>query len=329
MTQVDPDSNSRAWRIRSPVAQNSPGNRTSHENSRSELWRSSLGTGQVVNNARPPATAQEVSLRKPTKTLTFDSVQIAYMTSGTGRLTAPRQESAVGIGDIIALPPGLPRRAIPFSGMRFVSLHLHPRYVEEQMEWLAPRNPITRLLSSVLSDATQFQVLRFSPTSARMLASPLKALVQNGSPNYASWFSIMANVAILFDYTARLEARTHTGMHRRQTHLYAREEVVQAIEIMNDNLRHPWRIGDLAAMVRLSPSQLTRLFRRYVNCSPLAFLNQLRADQMAENLLADDMNVTEAAKQVGWNNLPTASRTFKQRHGMSPAQYRALGRTRS
>ncbi|WP_449278961.1 helix-turn-helix domain-containing protein [Leucobacter sp. GX24907] len=244
------------------------------------------------------------------------------MVSGAGRVTAPRQDSTVRLGDIVAIPPGLPRRVFPLRGMRFVSLHLHPRFVAEQVEWFTPSHPMTRLLKSTLSEVTEFHILRLSPSAVQTFASTLPSLTCIESQNY-SWFFTMAHVAILFDYAGRLESTPRTGLHQKQTNLYPREEISRAISIMQNDLQHHWRISDLAAKVLLSPSQLTRLFRRHVNCSPLKFLNQLRADHMAKTLVAYDASVTEAAKQVGWSDLPTASRLFKQRHGMSPTRYRA------
>lgn len=168
-------------------------------------------------------TAKEIHLRQPTEVAKFDSIQVAFMVSGAGRVTAPRQDSTVRLGDIVAIPPGLPRRVFPLRGMRFVSLHLHPRFVAEQVEWFTPSHPMTRLLKSTLSEVTEFHILRLSPSAVQTFASTLQSLTCPESQNY-SWFFTMAHVAILFDYAGRLESTPARDCFRsRQTYTLVRK----------------------------------------------------------------------------------------------------------
>lgn len=94
-----------------------------------------------------------------------------------------------------------------------------------------------------------------------------------------------------------------------------------ATALLRAELGRQWRIEELAREVAVSPTHLTRLFHAQIGISPAAFLRQLRADRMAELLATTSVTVGEAGAAVGWHDLAMASRSFKQRYGVSPSTY--------
>ncbi|GJF06111.1 GlxA family transcriptional regulator [Pseudonocardia sp. D17] len=84
----------------------------------------------------------------------------------------------------------------------------------------------------------------------------------------------------------------------------------------------------LAARVGVSPRQLTRMFATELQSTPARFVEQVRLDH-ARALLADGHGVAQVATRSGFGSAETMRRTFVNRLGLSPSQYRArFGTTR-
>ncbi|MBS9538352.1 helix-turn-helix transcriptional regulator [Micrococcus luteus] len=90
---------------------------------------------------------------------------------------------------------------------------------------------------------------------------------------------------------------------------------------------HPerqWCLRDLAAHVHLSASQLSRLFVREMGVSPMQYLVRVRARRLAQLLVATDLPVGVAMRQVGWGSRGHAARQFQAVTGFSPSAYRKV-----
>lgn len=98
--------------------------------------------------------------------------------------------------------------------------------------------------------------------------------------------------------------------------------VVTAVGVRRTRLAEPWSLDALAEEAHLSRSQLVRAFDATVGMSPMAYLRQMRVEQMARLLTSTDLSVGEAARSVGWKNQFHASQCFHAAHGVSPTEYR-------
>lgn len=85
---------------------------------------------------------------------------------------------------------------------------------------------------------------------------------------------------------------------------------------------HPWRTAELAAACGVSASHLQHQFTRQLRISPLRWLNDYRAEQMAVQLVAGNRSVAEIGRAVGWPDPNYAARRFRSTYGMSPTAYR-------
>jgi transcriptional regulator GlxA family with amidase domain len=101
-----------------------------------------------------------------------------------------------------------------------------------------------------------------------------------------------------------------------------RGHVVGAVRLLRSGLAEPWTLNSLAEAVNLSRSQLVRAFDATVGTSPMAYLRQMRAEQLARLLVSTDLSIAEAARSVGWRNQFHASQCFHAHYGVSPTEYR-------
>lgn len=81
-------------------------------------------------------------------------------------------------------------------------------------------------------------------------------------------------------------------------------------------------LGELAALVELSPFRLIRGFRRATGMSPYAYLVNVRIDR-AKTLLAAGLPVAQIALETGFAHQSHFGRHFKRLVGVSPGRYRA------
>lgn len=100
-------------------------------------------------------------------------------------------------------------------------------------------------------------------------------------------------------------------------------EVRQVITMMAADLAYPWAVGDLAARVGLSASQLHRRFVSQIGVAPIQWLVRTRAEKAAALLASTDTTVSSIGRAVGWPDPNYASRRFRSVYQMTPSAYRA------
>jgi len=83
------------------------------------------------------------------------------------------------------------------------------------------------------------------------------------------------------------------------------------------------RIGELAAIVQMSTSHLSAMFREATGGGPAAFHTSLKMARARALLDTTNSTVTEIATAVGYSDPLYFSRHFRKVHGVSPSAYRA------
>lgn len=84
----------------------------------------------------------------------------------------------------------------------------------------------------------------------------------------------------------------------------------------------PLRVGELAALARMSPSHFARTFKHVMGTSPINWLRRERINQAKRRLTETDDAVKEIAQQCGYADAFYFSRDFKQFTQCAPSDYR-------
>jgi AraC-like DNA-binding protein len=79
---------------------------------------------------------------------------------------------------------------------------------------------------------------------------------------------------------------------------------------------------DICGHVKISPSYLCRLFKRYAGHSPAAYLTRLKLDAAAYMLVSSPMSIKEIAARLAYSDQYNFSRSYKRHFGVSPSHYR-------
>ena len=101
-----------------------------------------------------------------------------------------------------------------------------------------------------------------------------------------------------------------------------KERITKSIEFMKQHLREPLRIATLAAVVNLSRSHYTEIFRRVTGYAPLMYLNHLRMQRAVQLLNSTNLSVKAISDQLGFSDQFYFSRAFAKLHGHSPSEHR-------
>lgn len=83
-------------------------------------------------------------------------------------------------------------------------------------------------------------------------------------------------------------------------------------------------LNDLAERFHYSPSQLSKLIKRYVGCSFLEFVRRKKLEKAAALLVSGDLPIKDVAEAAGFSDSSHFYRTFRDSYGMTPLEYRTM-----
>ena len=98
--------------------------------------------------------------------------------------------------------------------------------------------------------------------------------------------------------------------------------VSRVILYMHDHLTESISVQQLADMVYVSKSFLSRAFKQKTGLSLMEYLNSLRMEAAKAMLVASNLNTEEIAYQTGYHSTKFFYRAFRAYTGMSTREYR-------
>lgn len=94
------------------------------------------------------------------------------------------------------------------------------------------------------------------------------------------------------------------------------------IDFIYQHYQEKLSLDDIARSAHVGRSKCCALFRRYLQITPIDFLNQYRLKVCCDLLTRTDKSITEIALNCGFNHLSYFSRLFTRFTGYTPRQYR-------
>lgn len=79
----------------------------------------------------------------------------------------------------------------------------------------------------------------------------------------------------------------------------------------------------IAAVFKINPEYVSKLFQRYSNCTFKEYIIHRRMEHAAQMLLSGKYSVDETAWQCGFKHTAYFIKTFRLYHGMTPGSFRA------
>ena len=96
------------------------------------------------------------------------------------------------------------------------------------------------------------------------------------------------------------------------------QRIAEVSKRLKADFTKPLRVEELAEQANMSPSSFHRHFKAVTSMSPLQYQKQLRLLTARQMLLAENIDATQAAYQVGYESTSQFSREYARMFGASP-----------
>lgn len=101
--------------------------------------------------------------------------------------------------------------------------------------------------------------------------------------------------------------------------------IYQSIKYIQDNIRQPISIKQLAYDLNMSEANYCNSFKKIVGITPKEYITNLKMTQA--KYLLEIQNVTEVAYELGYENISHFIALFKHKYGITPKHYKSIGKT--
>jgi len=112
----------------------------------------------------------------------------------------------------------------------------------------------------------------------------------------------------------------HENLRSAQSEKYL--SIKQLLEMLKDDTRKWWTVGEMSEICNLSTAQFRRVFKRHTGMLPKDYIDRLKLLQAADMLISEDVSMEQLAAQFGYRDPFHFSKRFKQITGFSPKRYR-------
>lgn len=111
-----------------------------------------------------------------------------------------------------------------------------------------------------------------------------------------------------------------------KTNAINNKELNTVFAYIKENYNKKISLSDMAKSVNMSTKYFNNFFKKSTNLTPFEFLMQYRIEQACIQLMQTDINVTDIAYNVGFNDLSYFINIFKRYKGTSPLKFKKLHR---
>ena len=109
-----------------------------------------------------------------------------------------------------------------------------------------------------------------------------------------------------------------------QTERAARPQIQPALVYIQEQFRQDIRAEDLARQCGLSEPHFRRVFREYVDMSPIDYLNAVRIREACRMMDRRDCPMDLVAAECGFASVSSFTRNFKKHMGTTPYQWKLM-----
>lgn len=240
-------------------------------------------------------------------------LEFLYVLSGVLKLTTENQEYILQSGDIIFINSNTPHQT--------ESLAAHTRFCLAQFRRPSLIKSSLKYLSDFLMDSnvSVYVFKENDPDHKELSGALLKMNEENKNQDLAYDYYITASIYSIIALLYRRNFLSTENLNERSQI----EKIVPVIEYIDENYMMNISLESLAKTVNLNKDYLCRLFKKATNKTISDYINLVRVSN-AEELLKKNLNVTEAAYNVGFSSLSYFNTIFRKYKHFSPSIYKKI-----
>ena len=168
--------------------------------------------------------------------------------------------------------------------------------------------------------------LMLSPATPELLSAAVRLAELLFSPRDVGYLAPLAERELLYRLFTGAQGEKMQEIAHADSHL---QRINRAISWLKDHYREPFRIDDLAAAARMSPSALHQHFKAVTSLSPLQYQKRLRLQEARRLMVGLATGATDAGLSVGYDNPSQFSREYRRLFGEPPRRDAVRLRTSS
>ena len=239
--------------------------------------------------------------------------ELIRVTEGTLRVFFENREYSGDVGDVFLLPSGALHRAEPQESL-YECIVFSP-----ELLYGRKNERVLSLITPIIS--REAEPLFFSAKENPELCGTARELFRTIAKE-GDFFELTACGKLLdiFYYICQAESKREKTARRACGHQKANITVL--LQWIDKNYAERITLAQMAEVINLNQQYLCRIFKEYVGCSPMEYLNRTRIDKACIEMSVNGKNATEAAYESGFYDLSYFSKVFRRYRGVSPKEYR-------
>ena len=142
----------------------------------------------------------------------------------------------------------------------------------------------------------------------------------------------LVNFETVDEFFASLLKIVHSILSKESTKAsYSTSSLVQQIEayIQEHCLSYDFQVSSVAERFSVSPQYVRKIFKDHIGMSVSEYVSNIKQEKAMELLRETDMNLQSIVTTIGNSDVSGFVRSFKQKTGITPGQYRTMWKKQS
>lgn len=113
--------------------------------------------------------------------------------------------------------------------------------------------------------------------------------------------------------------------HRELTDYFislCQNQLYHMSRVIEQNFAYNLKLEEFAQLCHMSLSSFKKSFKEYYHTTPAVWLKQRKLDRALHQLLTSDLSISQISFESGFEDTSHFIRVFKQKHNLTPLQYR-------
>lgn len=107
----------------------------------------------------------------------------------------------------------------------------------------------------------------------------------------------------------------------------ASRSIALAVNYIHQNIQQSLSLNEVAQKAFLSPSYLSRLFKKYLHVNFVEYVNNQKVALAQEKLALSQDSVQQISNQIGFSQTSYFTKIFKRKTGLTPSEFRQRNHT--
>jgi AraC-like DNA-binding protein len=277
-------------------------------NSRDEEWGivvTTVGSQIIPSRGSYPPVNHPASYRfKPQQGRILNEYQLVYITEGSGFFSSQScKKQKISAGTMILLFPG----------------EWHSYYPDKEIGWqeywvgFRGVHIDKRVEKGFFRKEEPLHKIGVTP----LIISLYDEIMQLATQENAGYQQMISSIVLHI-----LGTVYYKEVNNPFSNTYVTEKINEARLLMRDNVENPMSPVHLAEHVGVGYSWFRKMFKQYTGISPAQYQIQLRIMRAKELLMTTDLNITEIAYQLNFEDGGCFSTFFKNKEGITPSEFR-------